>query len=127
MSSDSSSVSYFEVDAIKELLDRGGLGLPGLPPPPRLLGLGLLFIQDVHINELESADFTVEHPHPRPHRRLTDDVNDVSALQHKASGAFLSVSAQLYTTVRITGWTGRQYLQFEGVGVIWTGGEVGMN
>lgn len=101
--------------------------MPGLPPPARLFGLRLLLIQDVHINELESADFTVEHAHPRPHRRLTDDVNDVSALQHKASGAFLSVAAQLYKNREVYRTIARQYLQFEGVGVIRTGGEVGMD
>lgn len=50
---------YFEVDAIEQLLYRRGFGLPGLPPPARLLGLHLLLVQDVHVNELEGADFAV--------------------------------------------------------------------
>jgi len=64
--------------------------MPGLPPPARLFGLRLLFIQDVHINELEGADFAAEHSHPRAHRRLTDDVDDVAALQEKTGGARVS-------------------------------------
>ena len=78
---------YFEVDAIEELFHRGGFGLPCPPPPARLFGLHLLFVQDIHINELEGADFTVEHPHPCTHWWLTDDINDVPALKNKTSVA----------------------------------------
>lgn len=72
---------YFQVYAIEELLHRGGFGLTRLPPPTCLFGFNLFLVQDIHINELEGADFSVEHAHPRSHRRLTDDVDDVSALQ----------------------------------------------
>lgn len=75
--------NYFEVDAIEQLLHRGGFGLPPSPPPPCLLGLHLLFIHDVHINELEGAHFTVKHPHPGAHGWLTDDVNDVTTLTQR--------------------------------------------
>lgn len=80
---------YFEVDAFKELFHGCGFGLPDLPPPSRLFGLHLLLVQDVHINKLEGADFPVEHPHPGPHWRLANDIDDVSALQHNASGGLL--------------------------------------
>lgn len=76
---------YFEVDAIKQFLHRGGFGLPGLSPPACFLGLHLLFVQNIHINELEGSDFAVEHPHPRTHRRLTNDFDDVSALRIEIS------------------------------------------
>lgn len=82
-------IYYFQVDSIKELFYRGGFGLPDPPSPARLFGLHLLFIQDIDIDELEGANFAIEHPHPRSHRRLTNDINDISALQRKTSGAFL--------------------------------------
>lgn len=118
-------VKYFKVDAIKELLYRGRFGLPGLPPPARLFGLYFLFIHDIHVNELEGADFTIEHPHPCSHRRLTNDINDVPALQHKISGA-LSEGITL-DGPWFKGLKTYQYLQFEGVGVIRTGDEVSVN
>lgn len=84
---------YFKVYAIKELLHRGGFGLTGLPPPACLFGFDLFLDQHVHINELEGADFPVEHTHPRSHGRLTDDVDDVSALQEQIGGAALETGS----------------------------------
>ncbi|TNN65703.1 hypothetical protein EYF80_024107 [Liparis tanakae] len=36
----------------------------------------------IHIDELEGAHFVVEQAHPRPHGRLTDDVDHIAALQN---------------------------------------------
>lgn len=71
---------YLQINALQQLLHRCGFGMPGLSPPARLLGLHLL-VQNIHVDELEGADFPVEHSHPGAHRRLTDDVDHVSTLQ----------------------------------------------
>lgn len=84
---------YFKVYAVKELLHRGGLGWTDLPPPVCLFGFNLFLVQDIHINELEGADFPVEHAHPRSHRRLANDIDDVSALQEKIGGAGLETGS----------------------------------
>lgn len=80
---------YFKVYAIKELLHRGGFGLTGLPPPACLFEFNLFRVQDIHINELEGAHVPVEHAHPRSHRRLTNDIDDVSALQEQFRRSWL--------------------------------------
>lgn len=91
---------YFKVYAIKELLHRGGFGLAGLPPPACLFGFNLFLVQDIHINELEGADFSVEHTHPRSHRRFTNDIDDVSALQEKTGGDGLETGSDLQALPR---------------------------
>lgn len=73
--------AHLQVDALQQLLHRGGLGRPALPPPPHgPLGLLLLLAQHVHVDELEGAHLVVQQAHPRPHGRLADDVDDVAAL-----------------------------------------------
>lgn len=78
------SLLYFEVDALQQLLHWCGFGWSALPPPPHgPLGLLLFFAQHIHIDELEGAHFVVEQAHPRPHGRLTDDVNHIAALENQ--------------------------------------------
>lgn len=71
----------FEVDAIKELLHRLGLGASSFPPPPGgALGLLLFLIEHVHVDEFERAHLVVQQTHPGAHGGLADYVNDVSFL-----------------------------------------------
>lgn len=72
----------FQVDPIQQVLHGLGLrGSPFPPPPGWTLGLLLLLIEHVHVDELECAHFVVQQAHPSAHGRLADDINDVSFLR----------------------------------------------
>lgn len=73
---------YLEVDAFQQLFYRGGFGRSALPlPSDGSLGLLLLLTQHVHIDEFKGAHLVIEQAHPRPHGRLTDDVDHIPFLE----------------------------------------------
>lgn len=76
------SVSYSKADAVQHLFQGfgfgfGSVGLAVAVSPP---GRGALVRQQVDVDELKGAHFVVELPSPGPHRRLLNDVDDVSFL-----------------------------------------------
>lgn len=77
--------SHRQADAVQDLLQSFGLGrgVTVLAVAAPHSGHGAFVGEDVDVDELEGAHLAVELPGPGAHRRLVDDVDDVSFLRKR--------------------------------------------